>query len=259
MSRLAGKTAVITGAGSGLGRAMALRFVAEGASVLVADINEAGARATVEAMGEVAATHGAFRRVDVTDEEDCAAAVAEVIERWGQLDVMIANAGIGTPGFISTMERQDWERVLSVNLTGVFLCAKHAFRAMRQTGGGSILTTASVAGLQGTPHLGAYGASKAGVVQLTQTLALEGARFNIRANALCPVWSQTPMIEEFTAGAKADAATLRERLTAAVPLGRMGTPEDVAAAAVYLASDEASFISGVALPIDGAHMAGHGA
>lgn len=259
MARLAGKTAVITGAGSGLGRAMALRFVAEGASVLVADVNEDGARATVAAMGEAASAHGAFRRVDVAREDDCAAAIADAVERWGKLDILVANAGIGTPGFISTMEKADWERVLSVNLTGVFLCAKHAFRAMRQSGGGVILTTASVAGLQGTPHLGAYGASKAGVVQLTQTLALEGARFNIRANAICPVWAQTPMIEEFTAGSRATLEERIARFTTAIPLGRLGTPEDVAAAAVYLASDEAAFVTGVALPVDGGHMAGHGA
>jgi 3-oxoacyl-[acyl-carrier protein] reductase len=157
------------------------------------------------------------------------------------------------------MEKQDWERVLAVNLTGVFLSAKHAFRVMRDSGqGGVILTTASVAGREGTPHLGAYGASKAGVIQLTQTLALEGARFNIRANALCPVWADTPMVGEFIAGSRATPDDLRARLIAQVPLGRLATPEDIASAAVYLASDEAAMVSGVALPIDGGHLAGHG-
>ncbi|MGO8947458.1 MAG: SDR family NAD(P)-dependent oxidoreductase [Ktedonobacterales bacterium] len=258
--RLLGKVAVITGAGSGLGRAMALRFVAEGASVLAADINEAGARQTVELMGDAGRTRGDFRRVDVTSEDDCASAVTQAVERWGRLNVLVANAGIGTPGFISTLERDDWERVLAVNLTGVFLSAKPAFRAMRDSGeGGVILTTASVAGLQGTPHLGAYGASKAGVIQLTQTLALEGARFHIRANAICPVWADTPMIGEFTAGSRATPEETRARLVSVVPLGRMATPADIASAAVYLASDEASFVTGVALPVDGGHMAGHGA
>jgi 3-oxoacyl-[acyl-carrier protein] reductase len=131
---------------------------------------------------------------------------------------------------------------------------------MRDSGeGGVILTTASVAGLQGTPHLGAYGASKAGVIQITQTLALEGARFNIRANAICPVWADTPMIGEFTAGSRAVPEEIRARLVTSVPLGRLATPEDIASAAVYLASDEAGFITGVALPVDGGHMAGHGA
>ncbi|MFI5273938.1 MAG: SDR family NAD(P)-dependent oxidoreductase [Ktedonobacterales bacterium] len=258
MGRLESKIALITGAGSGLGRAMAQRFAAEGASVLVTDLNEAGAQATVDGMG-AAAARSAARRLDVTHEDAVAAAVAAAVERWGRLDVLVANAGIGTPGFIANMSQEDWERVLAVNLTGVFLCAKHAFQAMRPAGGGVILTTASVAGLQGTPHLGAYGASKAAVVQLTQTLALEGARFNIRANALCPVWTETPMIGEFVAGTRADPEQVRQRLTASIPLGRMGTPEDIANAALFLVSDEAAFISGVALPVDGAHMAGHGA
>ena len=182
MDRLRGKVAIITGGGSGLGRAMALRFVAD-------------------------------------------------------------------------LAREEWDRVIAVNLTGVFLCAKHAFRAMRRSGGGAILVTASVAGLEGTPMLGAYGPSKAGAIQLVQTLALEGARFNIRANALCPVWTQTPMVDAFVSGARLDPGQMRSRLVADIPLGRFGAPEDVAAAAVYLASDEAAFISGVAFPIDGGHGA----
>src|SRR5438067_55470 len=257
MGRLEGKVAVITGAGSGLGRAMATRLAAEGAAVLAADLNEDAARATVAGLGKEAAPVAASRRVDVTDEADCEAAVAEAAERWGRLDVMVANAGIGAPGFISDLDKADWERVLAVNLTGVFLCAKHAFRAMRRSGGGAILVTASVAGLEGTPMLGAYGPSKAGAIQLVQTLALEGARFNIRANALCPVWTQTPMVDAFVSGARLAPEQMRSRLVADIPLGRFGAPEDVAAAAVYLASDEAAFISGVAFPIDGGHLAGH--
>jgi 3-oxoacyl-[acyl-carrier protein] reductase len=259
MERLPGKVAVITGAGSGIGRAMALRFVAEGACVLVTDINEAGARQTLELMGAAGLTRGDYRRMDVTSEEDCALAVAQAADRWGRVNVLVANAGIGTPGFISTMDKQDWDHVLAVNLTGVFLCAKHAFRAMRDSAaGGVILTIASVAGLQGTPHLGAYGASKAGVIQLTQTLALEGARYHIRANAICPVWADTPMIGEFIANSRTTPDEMRARLLSAIPLGRLATPEDVAGAAVYLASDEAGFLTGVILPVDGGHMAGHG-
>ncbi len=140
MGRLEGKTAIITGAGSGLGQAMALRFVAEGARVQAADIDEAGMGATVAALGD-RATQAAWRRVDVTREDDCAAAVAEAMERWGRLDIMVANAGIGAPGSIANLALEDWQRVLDVDLTGVFLCAKHAFRSMRASGG-SILATA---------------------------------------------------------------------------------------------------------------------
>ena len=238
MARLAGKVAIITGAGSGLGRAMTQRFVAEGASVLAADINEAGARETVAALD--------------------ADAAERAVARWGKLDVMVANAGIGMPLPIADLPREAWDQVLAVNLTGVFLCAKHAFRAMRETGGGVILNMASIAGLHGTPSLGAYGPAKAGVVQLTQTLALEGARHNIRSNALCPIWIQTPMVDAFVNLSGPPPDQMRARLVADIPLGRMGAPEDVAAAAVYLASDEAAFITGVAFPVDGGHMAGRG-
>jgi NAD(P)-dependent dehydrogenase (short-subunit alcohol dehydrogenase family) len=259
MDRLKGKVALITGGGAGLGRAMALRFIEEGASVVIGDVSEAAlgeTTALVERMGAEDALLA--RRMDVTSEEDCQAAVAAATERWGKLDILCANAGIGGAdkqlGPIAELELSSWERVLSVNLTGVFLSAKHAFRAMQDTGG-VILITASVAGLHGTPGLGAYGPSKAGVIQLTQTLALEGARHGIRANALCPVWTETGMVDEFVNAIPGVADRVRKRLVSGIPLGRMGQPLDVANAALYLASDEAAFISGVTLPVDGGHMA----
>jgi NAD(P)-dependent dehydrogenase (short-subunit alcohol dehydrogenase family) len=253
MARLEGKVAVITGGGSGLGRAMAQRFVAEGASVLVADFNEDSGQATVDMIGDN--EHAAFQQCNVTSEDDCERAVAAAVRRWGKLDIMVANAGIGAPGPIATLEKDAWDAVLAVNLTGVFLCAKHAFRAMREHGG-VILGTASVAGLEGTPSLGPYGASKAGVVQLMGTVALEGARYGVRANALCPVWTQTPMVQAFVSGSRATPEEATARLVSGIPLGRLGDPADVASAAVYLASDEASFITGVAFRIDGGHLAG---
>jgi NAD(P)-dependent dehydrogenase (short-subunit alcohol dehydrogenase family) len=257
MGRLEGKFAIITGAGSGLGRAMTQRFVQEGAHVLICDINEAGAEATLASLGELA-SHAAVRRLDVTREDECAAAVEDAVARSGRLDIMVANAGIGAPGSIANLSLADWQRVIDVDLTGVFLCAKYALRAMRASGG-VILATASVAGLQGTPNLGNYGAAKAGVVQLMQTVALEGARYQIRANAICPVWTATPMVDAFVADSGAPVETATARLVASIPLRRLGDPMDVANAALYLASDEAAFISGIALPVDGGHMAGHGA
>jgi NAD(P)-dependent dehydrogenase (short-subunit alcohol dehydrogenase family) len=256
MTRLDGKVAIVTGGGSGLGRAISLRFASEGAQVIAADVNEAGAQETVRLATEQGARADQViaRSLDVTNEQACSAAVDAVLAEWGKLDVMVANAGIGTFGPLATLTLADWQRVLDVNLTGVFLCAKYAFRAM-QDNGGVIIATASVAGMEGTPNLGAYGPSKAAVIQLVKTIALEGARYNIRANALCPVWTNTPMVDALVAG---DPQRGRERLSRMVPLGRLGQPEDIANVAAFLASDEAAFLSGIAVPIDGGHTAGIG-
>lgn len=256
MSRLENKVVVITGASSGLGRAIAVRFAAEGASLVLADLNEEGGAHTLSLLPEAARARAKFIRTDVTREADCEAAVALAVSSFGHIDVMVANAGIGAPGFLVQLSQEDFERVVAVNLTGVFLCAKHAFRVMQHKAGGSILTMASVAGLQGTIKLGGYGPSKAAVIQLTQTLALEGARYNIRANALAPVWTESPMVDGFVRGLRAGHEAGVKRLTADIPMGRLGKPEEVAAAALFLCSDEASFITGVVLPVDGGHLAG---
>ncbi len=254
MTQLNGKIAIVTGGGSGLGRAMALRFAHDGARVIAADLNEAGAQETARLATEqgASADQVVASALDVTNEQACSALVDATLAEHGKLDVMVANAGIGTFGPIAKLSLADWQRVLDVNLTGVFLCAKYAFRAMQEAGGGVILATASVAGLEGTPNLGAYGPAKAGVIQLVKTIALEGARHNIRANALCPVWTTTPLVDALVAD---NPERGMERLRRMVPLGRLGQPEDVASVAAYLASDEASFISGIAMPIDGGHTA----
>jgi NAD(P)-dependent dehydrogenase (short-subunit alcohol dehydrogenase family) len=254
MTQLNGKIAIVTGGGSGLGRAMTLRFARDGARVIAADLNEDGAHETARLATEqgASADRVVARKLDVTDERACAALVDATLAEHGKLDVMVANAGIGTFGPIADLSLDDWRRVLDVNLTGVFLCAKYAFRAMQEAGGGVILATASVAGLEGTPNLGAYGPAKAGVIQLIKTIALEGARHNIRANALCPVWTTTPLVDALVAN---NPERGMERLRRMVPLGRLGQPEDVANVAAFLVSDEASFLTGVAMPIDGGHTA----
>ena len=223
MGRLDGKVALITGASSGLGRATASRFVREGARVVLGDVDARGGSEALAELPPELRANAFFQPLDVTREEDCQAAVDAALERWGQLDIALANAGIGAPGFLAALSRADWERVLAVNLTGVFLTTRCAFRAMRAKGG-SLLVMSSVAGLEGTPSLGAYGAAKAGVLQLMKTLALEGARFGIRANAICPIWTDTPMVEAFVKTMGLPPQAGRERLVRDIPLGRGGLP-----------------------------------
>jgi NAD(P)-dependent dehydrogenase (short-subunit alcohol dehydrogenase family) len=255
MSRLKDKVALITGASSGLGRAIAARFAKEGARLILGDIDDAGGLATIAALPEAARANAHFRKLDVTSEADNEGAVADALSRFGKLDILVASAGIGIIGSVAELTQEQFERVISVNLTGVFLGAKYAFRAMKKDGG-VMLALSSVAGLEGTPMIGGYGAAKAGVVQLMKTLALEGAKYRIRANVLCPAWTETPMVDAFVKSMGVDPDVGRQRLVQGIPLGRLGQPDDVANAALYLCSDEASFITGVMMPIDGGHTAG---
>ncbi|HTS79087.1 MAG TPA: SDR family oxidoreductase [Myxococcaceae bacterium] len=257
MGRLDGKVALVTGGASGLGRAIVHRYVGEGARVLVTDVNLPGCEETIAGLPARERSRATARRLDVAKEPEVEAAVADAVQRWGGLDVLVANAGIGAPGFLADLPLTDWQRVLDVNLTGVFLCARHGLRVMREADrGGSIVVMSSIAGLHGTAGLGAYGPSKAAVLQLVQTLALEGAPSRVRANALCPVWTESPMVDAFVQGLGLTPEKGAKVLTRDIPLGRLGKPDDVAWAAVYLASDESAFVTGVALPIDGGHMAG---
>jgi NAD(P)-dependent dehydrogenase (short-subunit alcohol dehydrogenase family) len=244
---MAGKVALVTGAGSGIGRATALAFARQGAAVAVADVDDAGGEQTVAQIGQAGGA-AIFLHADVSREADVAAMIGQVVASYGRLDYAHNNAGIGGRGGpLAEADEGDWDRVLAVNLKGVWLCMKHEIRQMLAQGGGAIVNTASVAGLIGAEGLGVYAASKHGVVGLTKTGALEYARAGIRVNAVCPGFIATPMVERFTGGDPHANA----RLARANPQGRIGAPEEVAAAVVWLCSDAASLINGHALAIDG--------
>lgn len=244
-----GKVALVTGAGSGIGRASALAFAREGARVVVSDINHEGGAQTVRAI-EALEGEACFVAADVSNEAQVEALVAGCLEAFGRLDFAHNNAGIaGPPTPIHDVEQNSFERVLSVNLIGVWLCLKHEARVMLRQGSGAIVNTASLAGLIGFPMHVAYSASKHAVVGITRTAALEYAQSGIRVNAVCPAFIQTPMVEGLTD--EGGPRMSLERLARMQPMGRLGTAEEVAQSVVWLCSESASFITGIALPIDG--------
>ena len=249
---LAGKIALVTGGGSGIGRASALAFAREGAQVIVADTDAAGGEETLAQIRQ-AGGDGLAIRADVTDAADVAALVERAVAAYGRLDCAHNNAGIEGPrAALHEYPEEAWDRVLAVNLTGVWRCMRREIRQMLAQGGGAIVNTASVAGLIGSSSgICAYNASKHGVVGLTKTAALEYARRGIRVNAVCPGLVETPMLGRLFGG---DAA-LAERFAATQPTGRYATPEEVAAAVVWLCSDAAAYVTGLAMPIDGGYVA----
>jgi NAD(P)-dependent dehydrogenase (short-subunit alcohol dehydrogenase family) len=250
MSAFEGKVALVTGAGSGIGRASALAFARAGARVVVSDVDAAGGAETVRQIASAGIGEGCFVKADVTDEPQVEALIASCLRTFGRLDYAHNNAGIGAlPAALHDTERVSFERVLSVNLVGVWLCLKHEARVMLPRGGGAIVNTASLAGLIGFPLNVAYSASKHAVIGITRTAALEYAQRGIRLNAVCPAFVRTPMVDGLVAVGGPRMSL--ERLATMQPMGRLGTPEEVAEAVIWLCSDAAAFITGIALPIDG--------
>jgi NAD(P)-dependent dehydrogenase (short-subunit alcohol dehydrogenase family) len=249
--RLDGKIALITGGGSGIGRASALAFAREGAKVVVADVVVKGGEETV-GMIKKAGGEAIFVKADVSKAAEVEAMVNEAIETYGRLDCAHNNAGIeGT--WVTTAEytEENWDRVMAINLKGVWLCMKYEIPQMLKQGGGSIVNTASGAGLVGVPQASAYVASKHGVVGLTKAAALEYAKSGIRVNAVCPGVIRTPMLERVLSS----QPRMAETITAMEPVGRMGTPEEIAEAVVWLCSEAASFVTGHAMAVDGGYVA----
>lgn len=244
-SRLQGKVAIVTGAASGIGLAIARRFHGAGASVVVADISGAE-HAVAQSLGERAvAVHA-----DITIAADVQSMVQAAVDRFGGLDILCNNAGIdGAFHALADYGEEDYERIMAVNARGVFLGMKYAIPLLQRRGGGSIVNIASTAGITVSPGLGVYGASKAAVIQLSRSAAVEYAKDRIRVNAICPAMIETPFTAELMK-ANPDAAA---QVLAHTPLGRVGQPHEVADVALFLASDESSYVTGVTLPVDGAH------
>jgi NAD(P)-dependent dehydrogenase (short-subunit alcohol dehydrogenase family) len=247
--RLGGKVAIVTGGGLGIGRAIARTFAREGASVVVADLNAEAGRETVDAI-RADGGQACFVQTDVAQVEDSQRLVAAALESYGRLDVLVNSAGVYARGDVVTTSIETWNRLISVNLTGIFLCCKAAIPAIRQAGGGAIINLSSSVGWQyAAPGIAAYAASKFGVTGLTKAMACDHLRDKIRVNCICPGPTDTPLLR---ASRPPDAF---QAFIQAQPIGRLGAPEEIAAAALFLASEEASFVTGVAFPVDGGQSA----
>lgn len=244
--RFEGKTVLITGAGSGIGRAAAVAFAAEGAQVVVCDVNDSDGEATVASLRQSGA-QAEFVHADVSRASDCEAMVERTLKRFGRLDVAFNNAGINLAvAPIAAVDETQWQQIVGINLTGVFLSMKFEIPVMKRSGGGAIINTASVGGLIGTAGVTAYCATKHGVVGLTKSAALDHIQDGIRINAICPGGTRTAMLAEWFKHPDVERAALSQ-----TPIGRMADPAEIARAVLFLASDESSFMVGHAMVADG--------
>lgn len=244
MAKLQGKVAIITGGASGIGAATAELFVAEGAKVVLVDLNEEKGKAFEEQL-KAQGAEALFVKTNITSEEEVQAMYAKTIEAFGRVDIVFNNAGIGRVFPTHELQYEEWRTTLNVDLDGVFLVAREAIREMLKTGGGSIVNTASMYGWVGSPGSAAYNAAKGGVVNFTRSIGLEYAEQNIRVNALCPGFIDTPIIPEES----------KQALSAMTPMKRLGRAEEMAKAVLFLASDDASFMTGQSLIVDGGYTA----
>jgi len=252
--RLKDKIAIITGAGSGIGRATAKLFAREGAKVVASDIFTEGCQETIN-MIKSSGGEAIMVKADVSRADQVQAMVNATLEAFGQINILFNNAGIELSALITETSEEDWDRIMNTNLKGIFLCSKYTIPEMIKVGGGSIVNTASIAGLVGFNNLGAYNASKGGVVILTKNMAIDYAHYNIRVNCICPGAIETSMMERILEMWGGNIEAIKQQFVALHPIGRLGKPEDIAYAALYLASDESSFVTGSALVVDGGYTA----
>lgn len=251
MELVKGKVALVTGGGSGIGEAAALVLARNGAKVVLCDLDADGGGHTVRQI-EAAGGEALFVKADVSSARDVEALVASAVDRFGALHCAVNNAGIqGEVDSTDQCSEENWNRIVAINLTGVWLCMKYEIRQMKRQGAGAIVNIASNFGLVGSPGMPAYSAAKHGVLGLTKTAALENAKLGVRVNAVCPGPVQTPLVDQMLLDQPEAAGEIMESITSRLPLGRIGRAEEVGGAVVWLCSDQASFVTGMAMPVDG--------